>query len=511
MKNLSYKDWINSREENFPYYNPAPKLTVSASEGIKTEENPNVTIQEEQVPIVASGVKYNNGNHGFNLETLKELHECGFNIGMQNAISSDYIEESLEAAAKAQVNLIFSQGMFYKDDNGPGITATLKQYLPFFGGVKLIDEIPYSEIGFQVDGKPTFIQGKYRDLMEQNTGCLIFINLIGSAQDGFMKDPVKDCNAEYEACIASSGENNSGDCEVQKSFCERDKRIQYIQYVTAFQRAFKPSFFCYDLYPIREHTKILYQGDSRLSEGYVKELNHVIEGEIEINYGAFYDKLRLFSQYSKEFDRPFWITIQGMSFLYLKFPGYYPMALENYIRFQAFSAIAYGAKGFVYWTYAMINNSYEECKMAALTDRQNHKTGSWYLAKQVNLEIQTYRDMILNTEVIDVYHVEFSKSFSKENSLLRFNLIVTTNLQNGILISYRKKNEQEYYIMVMSKNMLEYQEITIHVNKGIIRELTPITSGGEINKLLEKGENTRILIPGGYRIFRMSLEAFPVG
>ena len=63
-----------------------------------------------------------------------------------------------------------------------------------------------------------------------------------------------------------------------------------------------------------------------------------------------------------------------------------PPAKEEYLRFEAFSALGYGAQGIVYWTLGQRKSSPHETYTTALINLKGEKTAAWYVAKKVNLE-----------------------------------------------------------------------------------------------------------------------------
>lgn len=146
---------------------------------------------------------------------------------------------------------------------------------------------------------------------------LIYINLYGGAS-----------GVDIEVDI----EKDEGDSQYQ---IERKK---YNLYVDTFQNVFRPSYFCYDLYPF-----ILNQ-----------------KGELEPNFKTFYSDLDIFSDLSKKTGRPFWVFIQSMAFCNGYMKNFHPIATLPLLRFAVFSALGYGAQGIVYWTYHQRENTTEE-------------------------------------------------------------------------------------------------------------------------------------------------------
>lgn len=473
MAEKTYKEWIDGFQNNFTYYNPAPQ-----------NESGKV-----QLPIIANGVVYNNGEKSVPKEVLEEAHLCGFNVCIQQSISQlQSIYDSLKWAVESKVTLMFSTSWFYPNlmKNGIGVDKTINypfdqnnipKYPEGFGGVFLLDEPTYYEmIGKPDEGNDdsdeyTSLQNKYRNLMEQQAQCIVYINLVGGPVSKFMP----------------SGSDANGISSPDQL---------YRKYLQTFQDYYKPSFFCYDYYPITEVSALIYQ-EVITPEGRPIIIAPEEEGEIYVNNERFHNMLELYSAVSKLYKRPFWTFCESKNFMNTTSNYLLPFALEQYLKFEAFASLAYGAQGINYWGYAVSRNKPGETYITALVNRKRGKTASWYYAQKVNSEIQKYSYIFMDDKNAHTYIRKSRFLYIYASKKLEISSEDNEDLYFG-----EWSNIESTYIMVVNTSPLIYRNININIENLDVKELTPIKSGGPENVFLNKGLTTRILPPGGYRIFQ---------
>ena len=426
---------IQQEGDNYPYHNPAPFV-----EGSKTEK---------QFPIVASGLLYENGSDLLPLVNLQLLKDCNFNICMQGTLGSNVFGESLKNAVTCNVTLLFSNGMFTEKEYENKIKTVLltNEYISGFGGFSLADEPKADEFNDKSE-----LYRKYKKILSETEDYIIYINLLGCQED-------------------------------------QSKDSYFDDYLDKFQQYFTPALFCYDYYPFFEFNSLIFEG-----LGEVPNYRNLQEGEItEAN--NYFTNLEIFSEISKARSRPFWTTICSMTMLNLKNKHFRPVEKEQFLRYQVFCALAYGAQGIVYWAYPTIKTQKGESFISALLNRNNKQTASWYFAQKINEEIQQYRHIFLNSTVEENYKTRLSV-VTKVSS--KFTLVAGVN--QSILVSFLKTEDKKTYMLIVNDDFLNYQSIQINMTLGSLEEITPIRSGGPTNQTLT-GNNTRILPPGGYRIF----------
>ena len=142
----------------------------------------------------------------------------------------------------------------------------------------------------------------------------------------------------------------------------------YRDYLTSFVQIVKPKILSYDHYAMMD--------DGSIRDGYFQNLEAVRDESLKDGI-------------------PFWnIVLSNHHFHYAK------PSLET-LRFQAFTTLAYGAKGISYFTYfAPQLGNYE----LAPIDQFGHKTPTWGMLQNVNLQLQTLAPAYVKLKSVGVFH-----------------------------------------------------------------------------------------------------------
>ncbi len=256
-------------------------------------------------------------------------------------------------------------------------------------------------------------------------------------------------------------------------------------YLKHFQSVFTPALWSYDFYPIL-----------------------LRNGQTVALISDFYKNMQIFYNQAKETKRPFWAYSMCMPYLTNCKEGETcdpnsptasgrPIPTEGELRFEAFSALAYGAQGIVYWAYTQRDaNSYSSEKyISAPIDSDGKKTLIWYRVQRVNNEIKKYNHVFCGCEVIEVAHV--GKVYPGTQAYTPdFGYFKTLTAQNeGVLVSHIK-NGGIHYLIIVNHNPLGTQHVTIKfLNPEKIIEMAGVEMAPE--------EGQRMLGPGGYIIFKV--------
>ncbi len=269
---------------------------------------------------------------------------------------------------------------------------------------------------------------------------------------------------------------------------------------------FKPYLWCFDYYPILEKNALL--------SGNVGVVSN--NGVITVSYQRFYTDLDTFRTRAKACGGIFWYYVQSMAYA---IGGYYhPRALENYLRFEIFSALALGAQGIIYWTYHQRYNS-TELYLSALIDMNDKKTAAWYYAQKVNQEVQHFNFVFFDAVCEARAHVgEIYPGCPILNYTLGPIGIRIEAEGKGVLASYLTKvvkengvNVTHRYIVIVSHDIENYQDIKIFFNPVtyVIKELTPLHSDNPYPDSIIDIPTTgleRTLLPGGYLIYEWNVQ-----
>lgn len=438
------------------------------------ENYPYISPVEDNIPIIASS-PYLPGTDPTH-EGLLEVADCGFNCVLTGPVPKDKlegssIEERIEAVKRflsiangTGLRVILSGAPLFwinKSDPNFDCAPVLKEchkYVEAFAPYKevtgwfCVDEPKYDYFGYLTEF--------YDQIHKDDPSRMAIINLMSGGQKEHMNGLLPQTNPT-----------------------EEEKDAAYMKYLKEFQRIFRPAVWSYDMYPIYNR-----------------------KGNLEIN-PKFYYYLEIYSKLSKDTSRPFYAYV--LSQAYGAGWAEFPMATVSYLRYEIFSALAYGAQGIVYWNYSPARRKPNEVLYRdALLNRKGKKTSSWYAAKQVNSEIKKYQDVFLGCELEEVYHTgkEFpgvQKMSSPIGPLKKVN-----SKGDGVMVS-ALKNGGKRYIVVVSQDPFHSQQLTLTFDgKYDIREVT--AGGKKISGKSKKGEVAqskeikRKISSGGYLIFEYS-------
>lgn len=284
----------------------------------------------------------------------------------------------------------------------------------------------------------------------------------------------------------------------------------YEEFLEGFQNVFAPPVWMFDYYLARINLK-----------------NNPENTVIDYRYYYFYDFLLKFQSISKKTRRPFWAYCQCIS-EEIKDSWKFPTPTTDLVRFEAFTALAFGAKGIAYYRYAEWKENrpdyvFYTCPVIRDNIRPGVKikTMTWDVIKKVNEEIKAYSRVFLNTELINVFSSWFKEKRPDQKpgedfSLDEVPLIelpygplvkVESNLytnRRGVMISHLKFGVKNYLVFI-SRSAQDAQIITTQFKYN--RELRFVGMGGvkEVNKPLSSnsvmtGEYKWDMNPGGYFI-----------
>lgn len=433
-----------------------------------------------QITIVASSIaKGLDPNVAVPKETFEQLHECNFNAahlygGNSKLEQIDATAISLKRAAENGISIIATCYYFTLPDEyaATGLDKAKSFFNYFFiprtyenkngetcnnnsyaiKGWNLKDEPKYSQISAPADLRSFRLINIYNHIQKYDKlKRPVQINLVG------------------------------GKCDLTEGH-------SFEEYLNEFQKNFNPTLWSYDLYPITQTSCLIND-----------KCNLETNCKLEIDHSGFYEDLNTFHERSKATGGVFWAYVQSME--YINKGKLRPAALESYIRFEAFSALAFGAQGIVYWTYRQRSNSDSEVYPSALVDRNGNRMAAWYSAKQVNHEILQYSKVFVNSELKKWTQV--GEGYGRpviNHSFGPLGGITASGI--GALVTQLRTNGHNYLVIV-SHDVEEYQTVDMTFAYAGVIELTPITSYGELCKenVLSATSIRRQLIPGGYLIY----------
>ena len=244
----------------------------------------------------------------------------------------------------------------------------------------------------------------------------------------------------------------------------------YRTYVEEYVSVVNPPFLSYDCYPIK--------------------LNK--NGDLYV-YSDYYDTMEVIADVAKKSNRPFF------AYVLCDQHGDHPKPSRDFLRFQMFSQLAYGAQGLSYFAYCIPDFDKEGNFSNTAIDKNGNRTDVWYMLRDVNKEFRNVEKVFFGAEVLDVSHTgsnipKGTKRLEKKNIPAPFKNISSSG--EGVIVSHLKNGENEY-LMFVNRDVENRQKVNFDLSRPVIR----VTPQGR-----EKRENARSvnLTPGGYAISKLN-------
>jgi hypothetical protein len=210
----------------------------------------------------------------------------------------------------------------------------------------------------------------------------------------------------------------------------------YTDYVTSYIESVKPKFLSYDHYAMID--------DGTLRDGYFQNLEYMRDASLESNL-------------------PFWnIVLGNRHFTYAK------PSLEN-LRFQAYTTLAYGAKGISYFTYfAPHIGNYE----LAPIDQFGHKTPTWDMLRNVNLQIHALGQIYKGLKSLNVFHAPTPPPGCKDVGSSR----VINEISGTVCVGEFEDADAQPYILVVNTDLNNAFPLAVKLKvPGTIQMISPYT------------------------------------
>lgn len=451
---------------------PPESKNMEATNAYSSEENaPYISPTPGEIPIIGFNpfTEFRNivGNDGLPQVTksaLEEMKDCGFNAAI--ALISKYstvAEPEVDFFEDTGIGLIASYSrLTLNSADGKDIACiNLLKNKPGLVGWYFKDEPLYEEF--------ESLSETYKKLLKLDPKHMFLITLVGGPVQKFMNPYFYDTDIEKD----STGNQI------------------YEEFLNKYQDLFKPPVFSYDLYPVRTDNN----------------------GDLYLYTDRFYSDFEIFSRMAKKTGRPFWAFCQSEAYHVKDSLAGCPAPKEEYLRYEAFSALAYGAQGIQYWTYGQNQDNETETYLTALVgklpDGSIGKTEYWYYARTVNAEIKKFTSVFLGCELISA--VLISSSERDAITLPAWGPFTSIQAVSGGALVTVIKNGNMNYAVIVNSSPLDSAKLLVEFAQNIgINIWTPTTPSFDImNGLLYDAPTmkTRIpLNPGEYAIIPFAIK-----
>lgn len=270
----------------------------------------------------------------------------------------------------------------------------------------------------------------------------------------------------------------------------------YPQYLEALDTLFHPAVWSYNYFPF------LYDLTSMIKDDKPSVITTYHE--------TFYRFLSYFSSISNASSRPFWAYCQTEEYQVFnrtdnKLLFWYPTPTIGMLRFEAFSALAYGAQGLVFARLGMETSKEGEvrverlnaplvCNIAPESEKVTlEHTGIYESLKQLNKEIKQCADVFSEAKCKAIGHVK--NLFSQPEAKFPFGCVGDMTCSGlGSLVSNLEKGEEKF-IVIVNHDAFNAQNFKVNLIREA-RVLFPVQSDSSVS-----GEYNFTLAPGGMLIF----------
>ncbi|MGM9867746.1 MAG: hypothetical protein ACI303_07880 [Lepagella sp.] len=345
----------------------------------------------------------------YNSKIIKDVADCGFNVIMYPGSDLDkkwieYTKQALEDCQEHGIKLISNSPILNYTDSflnfNPNYksrwpTSFVQQFKnhPALGGWMVKDEPKYKE-WHNAQNSTASAAGGISQTAGKELGQLTSLTMERTIVDNYQA--IKNTDPRHIAYMnLAVGETSQWIGE---------ELTKYEDFLDEFIAKFDPPLLTFDFYPIKSN------GDN----------GHRVDQDL------FYKYLNIFANKSQQYGIPFWSyclclehtvseTVEGT----VK-ETVYPVPTEGMLRFEAFSALAFGAQGIVFWGFKQdykafcLNEKGEQIKdehgfdtkRLVITDRRapldvygNIDQDIWNAVKKITNEISRVHDCFYNCKM----------------------------------------------------------------------------------------------------------------
>jgi hypothetical protein len=218
------------------------------------------------------------------------------------------------------------------------------------------------------------------------------------------------------------------------------------------------------------------------------------------NYFLLLDR---FSKQAKENGVPLWATIQSAAESFQSVPV--PVTSQGQMRFQAYAALGYGAKGLLYSAYASDANYTD-----ALVGSDGTPAASYGWAQQLNSEVAELGEVMLQLELERVYHAYPANDIPElgVSKLQADDWVQLPSDTPRVMISTFTDTEGQRYWLAVNKDTENAQDFTFIIPSAPSQLLEVSKTDGEHVPVLNynelDGSFNATLAPGEGKLYKMT-------
>ncbi len=190
--------------------------------------------------------------------------------------------------------------------------------------------------------------------------------------------------------------------------------------------------------------------------------------------GRYFENLESLRRVSLDYGTPFWnIVLSNAHF-------YYAEPTPAGFRFQAYTSLAYGARGISYFTY--FSPEIGNYRLAPI-DQFGNKTPTWYMLREVNLALHNLAPIYCGLKSINVFHQGNVPEGSNDESAAQLvkELTWTPHIQThpeqiGAVVGEFQDEDGVPYVMVVNKSL--HDDVAFDITfreEGAVELISPYT------------------------------------
>ncbi len=183
---------------------------------------------------------------------------------------------------------------------------------------------------------------------------------------------------------------------------------------------------------------------------------------------SFYSNFESYRKFCDQMALPLWAFVMSCPH------RTYPAPTMGHLKFEAFTALAYGAQGIQYFTYQTPFNA-AEAFGPAIIDGKGDKTETYDLAKELNAQLKALSGVFLGASSISrMFAGSLPSGIRSENAYdasgLPSPLTGVTADGEGVLISHLVNAEREY-LMIVSRSWKDSQNVGLNFDGALVQIL----------------------------------------
>lgn len=215
---------------------------------------------------------------------------------------------------------------------------------------------------------------------------------------------------------------------------------------------------------------------------------------------SYYREFEIFSLMARYTGTPMWAYVKCLT---ASASGAVPQTTSANLRCAAFSALAYGAQGLVWWTYRSQESG--GTTYNGLVDATGNKTTLWNMVQKINTEVSALNTVLCGCQLVGCRHTgtthyDYTCQLDGEFGPLKS---ITTGSQ-GVLVSHLC-NKGTDYLMVVSHPTTATQTISLEFNPyWTVSQLSVSDSGVLSTNDLTQASLSLTMNPGDFFIFKWS-------